>query len=76
VHQRPSPALSGSVECHPIANPAPEPIGSAISYDADVDRARLIPLVKEGSPPADGSLTKLPRVAGGPEAPPGLLWRS
>ena len=42
-------ALSGSAERHPIASPAPEPIGSAISYDADVDRARrLIPLVKEG----------------------------
>jgi L-galactose dehydrogenase/L-glyceraldehyde 3-phosphate reductase len=42
-------ALSGSVERHPIASPAPEPIGSAMSYDADVDRARrLIPLVKEG----------------------------
>ena len=42
-------ALSGSAERHPIASPAPEPIGSATSYDADVDRARrLIPLVKEG----------------------------
>ena len=42
-------ALSGSAERHPIASPAPEPIGSAMSYDADVDRARrLIPLVKEG----------------------------
>ena len=42
-------ALSGSAERHPIAGPAPEPIGSALSYDADVDRARrLIPLVKEG----------------------------
>jgi aryl-alcohol dehydrogenase-like predicted oxidoreductase len=42
-------ALSGSAERHPIASPAPEPIGSAISYDADVDRARrLMPLVKEG----------------------------
>jgi aryl-alcohol dehydrogenase-like predicted oxidoreductase len=42
-------ALSGSVERHPIAGPAPEPIGSAMSYDADVDRARrLIPLVEEG----------------------------
>jgi aryl-alcohol dehydrogenase-like predicted oxidoreductase len=41
-------ALSGSTERHPIAGPAPEPIGSAMSYDADVDRARrLIPLVKE-----------------------------
>ena len=42
-------ALSGSAERHPIAGPAPGPIGSAMSYDADVDRARrLIPLVKEG----------------------------
>lgn len=42
-------ALSGSAERHPIAGPAPEPIGSAMSYNADVDRARrLIPLVEEG----------------------------
>jgi aryl-alcohol dehydrogenase-like predicted oxidoreductase len=42
-------ALSGSAERHPIAGPAPEPIGSAMSYDADIDRARrLLPLVKEG----------------------------
>jgi aryl-alcohol dehydrogenase-like predicted oxidoreductase len=42
-------ALSGSAERHPIASPAPEPIGSAESYDADVDRARrLMPLVEEG----------------------------
>jgi aryl-alcohol dehydrogenase-like predicted oxidoreductase len=42
-------ALSGSAERHPIASPAPAPIGSAMSYDADLDRAgRLIPLVKEG----------------------------
>ncbi|SHG68898.1 aldo/keto reductase [Bradyrhizobium erythrophlei] len=42
-------ALSGSAERHPIAGPAPEPIGSAMSYEADVDRARrLMPLVKEG----------------------------
>jgi aryl-alcohol dehydrogenase-like predicted oxidoreductase len=42
-------ALSGSAERHPIAGPAPEPIGSAMSYDADVGRARrLMPLVKEG----------------------------
>jgi aryl-alcohol dehydrogenase-like predicted oxidoreductase len=49
-------ALSGSTDRHPIAGPAPEPIGSAMSYDADVDRARrLIPLVKEGFA---GSLTE------------------
>jgi aryl-alcohol dehydrogenase-like predicted oxidoreductase len=42
-------ALSGSAERHPIAGPAPEPIGSAMSYDADVARARrLMPLVREG----------------------------
>jgi aryl-alcohol dehydrogenase-like predicted oxidoreductase len=42
-------ALSGSTERHPIASPAPEPIGSAMSYDADVDRARrLMALVEEG----------------------------
>jgi aryl-alcohol dehydrogenase-like predicted oxidoreductase len=42
-------ALSGSAERHPIASPAPEPIGSAMSYDADLDRARrLMPLVTEG----------------------------
>jgi aryl-alcohol dehydrogenase-like predicted oxidoreductase len=42
-------ALSGSAERHPIAGPAPEPIGSAMSYEADVDRARrLMPLVNEG----------------------------
>ncbi len=42
-------ALSGSTERHPIASPPPEPIGSAMSYDADVSRARrLLPLVKEG----------------------------
>ena len=42
-------ALSGSAERHPIAGPAPEPIGSAMRYDADVDRARrLLPLVEEG----------------------------
>jgi aryl-alcohol dehydrogenase-like predicted oxidoreductase len=42
-------ALSGSAERHPIASPPPEPIGSAMSYDADVVRARrLMPLVKEG----------------------------
>jgi aryl-alcohol dehydrogenase-like predicted oxidoreductase len=42
-------ALSGSAERHPIASPPPEPIGSAMSYDADVARARrLMPLVAEG----------------------------
>jgi aryl-alcohol dehydrogenase-like predicted oxidoreductase len=42
-------ALSASAERHPIASPPPEPIGSAMSYDADVARARrLMPLVEEG----------------------------
>jgi aryl-alcohol dehydrogenase-like predicted oxidoreductase len=42
-------ALSGSAERHPIAGLAPEPIGSAMSYDADIDRARrLMPLIEEG----------------------------
>jgi aryl-alcohol dehydrogenase-like predicted oxidoreductase len=42
-------ALSGSAERHPIASPPPDPIGSATSYNADLDRARrLVPLVKEG----------------------------
>jgi aryl-alcohol dehydrogenase-like predicted oxidoreductase len=43
-------ALSGSAERHQIAGPAPEPIGSAMGYAADIDRARrLLPLVEEGS---------------------------
>jgi aryl-alcohol dehydrogenase-like predicted oxidoreductase len=42
-------ALSGSAERHPIASPPPEPIGSAMSYDADIARGRrLLPLVTEG----------------------------
>jgi aryl-alcohol dehydrogenase-like predicted oxidoreductase len=42
-------ALSGSAERHRIASPPPEPIGTAMSYDADVARARrLLLLVKEG----------------------------
>ena len=42
-------ALSGSAERHPIASPPPAPIGSAMSYDADVARARrLMPLIEEG----------------------------
>src|SRR5437667_263803 len=40
---------SGSAERHPIASPPPEPIGSALNYDADVARARrLMLLVEEG----------------------------
>jgi aryl-alcohol dehydrogenase-like predicted oxidoreductase len=42
-------ALSGSSERHPIASPPPEPIGTAMDYDADVLRAgRLMPLIEEG----------------------------
>ena len=42
-------ALSGSTERHPIASPPPEPIGSAMSYETDVTRARrLMPIVQEG----------------------------
>jgi L-galactose dehydrogenase/L-glyceraldehyde 3-phosphate reductase len=49
-------ALSGSAERHPVASPPPAPIGSAMSYDADVARARrLMPLVEEGFA---GSLTE------------------
>jgi aryl-alcohol dehydrogenase-like predicted oxidoreductase len=42
-------ALSGLAERHPVASPPPEPIGSAMNYDADLARAgRLRPLVDEG----------------------------
>jgi aryl-alcohol dehydrogenase-like predicted oxidoreductase len=42
-------ALSGEVTRHPIASPPPDPIGSAHSYDADLQRARrLSPLVQQG----------------------------
>jgi L-galactose dehydrogenase/L-glyceraldehyde 3-phosphate reductase len=42
-------ALSGEAERHPIASLPPEPIGSALSYHADLQRAlRLRPLVEEG----------------------------
>lgn len=42
-------ALSGSMERHAVASPAPAPIGSAHSYEGDVARAaRLMPLVREG----------------------------
>jgi aryl-alcohol dehydrogenase-like predicted oxidoreductase len=42
-------ALSGSAARHPIASAPPEPIGSAMSYDADLERARrLMPLVENG----------------------------
>jgi aryl-alcohol dehydrogenase-like predicted oxidoreductase len=42
-------ALSGTAERHPTASAPPEPIGSAHSYDMDLERARrLMPLVTEG----------------------------
>ncbi len=42
-------ALSGVSERHPVASPPPEPIGSALSYDADLERARrLMPRVTVG----------------------------
>lgn len=42
-------ALSGSAERHPIASPPPEPIGSAKTYQSDIDHARkFMPLVSEG----------------------------
>jgi aryl-alcohol dehydrogenase-like predicted oxidoreductase len=42
-------ALSGVAERHPIASPAPAPIGSALNYDDDLARARrLQPLVDDG----------------------------
>ncbi len=42
-------ALSGSAERHPNAGPAPMPIGSAMSYELDLARARsLLPLLQDG----------------------------
>jgi len=42
-------ALTGSAERHPIASPPPAPIGSALDYGTDLERARrLMPLVAEG----------------------------
>ncbi len=42
-------ALTGSAERHPTASAPPEPIGSAHSYEMDLERARrLMPLVTEG----------------------------
>jgi aryl-alcohol dehydrogenase-like predicted oxidoreductase len=42
-------ALSGTAERHPVASPAPAPIGSALSYEGDLERARrFVPLVREG----------------------------
>jgi len=42
-------ALSGSAWRHPVASPPPAPIGSAQSYEGDLQRAqRLAPLVDHG----------------------------
>jgi aryl-alcohol dehydrogenase-like predicted oxidoreductase len=42
-------ALSGTAERHPTASAPPEPIGSAHSYEMDLERARrLMPLVTDG----------------------------
>ena len=42
-------ALTGTVERHPTASAPPEPIGSAHSYEMDLERGRrLMPLVTEG----------------------------
>ena len=42
-------ALHGSTERHPIASPPPEPIGPAMSREADITRARrLMAIVQEG----------------------------
>jgi L-galactose dehydrogenase/L-glyceraldehyde 3-phosphate reductase len=42
-------ALSGSPHRHPVASPAPQPIGSALTYETDLMRAsQLLPLVTEG----------------------------
>jgi aryl-alcohol dehydrogenase-like predicted oxidoreductase len=42
-------ALTGVAERHPTASPPPQPIGSAHSYEMDLERARrLMPLVTQG----------------------------
>lgn len=42
-------ALSGAAQRHPVASPAPAPMGSGQSYAEDSERAaRLLPLVTEG----------------------------
>jgi L-galactose dehydrogenase/L-glyceraldehyde 3-phosphate reductase len=42
-------ALSGAAERHPIASPPPDPIGSASTYDSDMQRGRrLLSLVQQG----------------------------
>jgi aldo/keto reductase family protein len=66
-------ALSGSSERHSIASPPPEPIGSAMSYDADVLRARrLMPLVTEGfAPSLTEAATRFALIASGDGHHPG-----
>ena len=42
-------ALSGSAAREPNASPPPEPIGSAVSFDRDLERARRFqPMIEEG----------------------------
>jgi aryl-alcohol dehydrogenase-like predicted oxidoreductase len=42
-------ALSGEATRHPIASPPPDPIGSANTYEGDLQRARrFLPLVQQG----------------------------
>lgn len=42
-------ALTGSAERHPLADPPPAPIGTALAYETDLARARrLMPLVTDG----------------------------
>jgi aryl-alcohol dehydrogenase-like predicted oxidoreductase len=45
----PAAPLSGIAERHPVASPAPAPIGSALSYEGDIERGRrFMTLVLEG----------------------------
>lgn len=42
-------ALSGVAHRHPVDSPAPAPIGSALSYEGDLERARrFMPVLQEG----------------------------
>lgn len=51
-------ALSGTAERHPVASPPPDPIGSAFSYEADLQRARRL-----GALVAEGFADSLPEAA-------------